>query len=267
MFQRVSEASISKAIVGEFNKWFTDYIISDVIIVGAGPSGLLAAKDLASAGIKTLVVEANNYIGGGFWVGGYFMNTLTFRAPGQTILDELKVPYKKVEEGLFIADGPSACSKLISAACDSGAKILNLTKFDDVVLRNKKVEGAVINWSPVSALPRQITCVDPIALESKIVIDATGHDAHVCRSLEKRGLLKLAELGPMDVNTSEDAVVEKTGEIYPGLLVCGMAVSTAYGVPRMGPTFSGMLYSGRKVARIAKELLSEKRIPEALAVA
>lgn len=267
MFQRVSEASISRAIVGEFNKWFTDYIISDVIIVGAGPSGLLAAMDLASAGIKTLVVEANNYIGGGFWVGGYFMNTLTFRAPGQTILDELKIPYKKVEEGLFIADGPSACSKLISAACDSAAKILNLTKFDDVVLRNKKVEGVVINWSPVSALPRQITCVDPIALESKIVIDATGHDAHVCRSLEKRGLLKLAELGPMDVNTSEDLVVEKTGEIYPGLLVCGMAVSTAYGVPRMGPTFSGMLYSGRKVAQIAKGMLSKRIISEELVAA
>ncbi|MDD4899807.1 MAG: FAD-dependent oxidoreductase, partial [Candidatus Omnitrophica bacterium] len=152
MFQKVSEASISRAIVGEFNKWFNDYIVSDVIIVGAGPSGLLAAKDLASAGIKTLVVESTNYIGGGFWVGGYFMNTLTFRAPGQTILEELNIPYKKVEEGLFVSDGPSACSKLISAACDSGAKILHLTKFDDVVLRKNRVEGAVINWSPVSAL-------------------------------------------------------------------------------------------------------------------
>lgn len=262
MFQKVSEASISRAIVGEFNKWFNDYIVSDVIIVGAGPSGLLAAKDLASAGIKTLVVESNNYIGGGFWVGGYFMNTLTFRAPGQTILEELNIPYKKVEEGLFVSDGPSACSKLISAACDSGAKILNLTKFDDVVLRKNRVEGAVINWSPVSALPRQITCVDPIALEAKVVIDATGHDAHVCRSLEKRGLLKLAELGPMDVNTSEDAVVERTGEVYPGLMACGMAVSTVFGVARMGPTFSGMLYSGRKVAQLAKAQLARKPAAE-----
>jgi thiamine thiazole synthase len=257
MFKKVSEAQISRAIVGEFNEWFKEYIVSDVIIVGGGPSGLIAARDLAAAGIKTLVIESNNYIGGGFWIGGYLMNTLTFRAPAQEILDELKISYKEVEDGLFAADGPNACSKLISAACDAGARILNMTKFDDVVLRDNRVEGAVINWTPVSALPRAITCVDPISLESRVVIDATGHDAWVCKALEKRNLIKLKTFGPMDINTSEDAVVEKTGEIYPGLLVCGMAVSTAYGIPRMGPTFGGMLYSGRKAAAQAKIEIGE----------
>ncbi|MDO9572717.1 MAG: ribose 1,5-bisphosphate isomerase, partial [Candidatus Omnitrophota bacterium] len=58
-----------------------------------------------------------------------------------------------------------------------------------------------------------------------------------------------------DINVSEDAVVEKTGEVYPGLLACGMAVSTVYGLPRMGPTFGSMLYSGKKVALKAKEIL------------
>jgi len=256
MFQKVSEAQISKAIVSEFSKWFEDYIISDVIVVGGGPSGLIAARDLAKEGFKTLVVESNNYLGGGFWIGGYLMNTLTFRAPAQKVLDELGIPYKEVDEGLFTADGPNACSKLISAACDTGIKILNMTKFDDVVYRNKRVEGAVINWTPVSALPRQITCVDPISLESKVVIDATGHDAWVCRSLERRHILKLADFGPMDVNSSEDLVVEKTGLIHPGLIVTGMAVSTAYGIPRMGPTFGGMLLSGRKAASVAKDMLS-----------
>lgn len=255
MFQKVSEAQISRAIVGEFNRWFDEYITSDVIVVGGGPSGLMAARDLAAAGIKTLIVEANNYIGGGFWIGGYLMNTLTFRAPAETILEELKIPYREAEKGLFVADGPHACSKLISAACDAGVKILNMTKFDDVVYRNGRVEGAVINWTPVSALPRQITCVDPISLESKIVVDATGHDAHVCRSLQRRNILKLAEFGPMDVAASEDLVVEKTGLIHPGLIVTGMAVSTAYGIPRMGPTFAGMLFSGRKAAKEALNLL------------
>ncbi|MDD4909675.1 MAG: sulfide-dependent adenosine diphosphate thiazole synthase [Candidatus Omnitrophica bacterium] len=258
MFEKVTEAQISRAIVGEFNKWFQDYIVSDVVIVGAGPSGLVAARGLASSGFKTLIIESNNYIGGGFWVGGYFMNTLTFRKPADEILDELKIPYKEVEAGLFISDGPNACSKLISAACDAGAKILNLTKFDDVVYRNKRVEGVVINWAAVAALPRQITCVDPIALESKLVIDATGHDAWVAKSLERRGMLKLRDFGPMDVATSEDLVVEKTGQIHPGLIVCGMAAATVYGLPRMGPTFAGMLFSGKKAAQEAAKILTGK---------
>ena len=87
MFSNINEAQISRAIVGEFNKWFKEYIVSDVIIIGGGPSGLMAARDLSNAGFKTLIVESNNYIGGGFWIGGYFMNTLTFRAPAQEILD------------------------------------------------------------------------------------------------------------------------------------------------------------------------------------
>lgn len=268
MFQHVTEARITKAILREFASWFEEYIISDVIIIGGGPSGLMAARDLAKDGLKTLVIEANNYLGGGFWIGGYLMNTLTFRAPANEILDELNIPYKEAEPGLFTADGPNACSKLISAACDAGVKILNMTKFDDVVLRNNKVEGVVINWTPVSALPRQITCVDPVSLEAKVVIDATGHDAHVCKSLEKRNIIKLKGFGPMDANTSEDLVVEKTGEIYPGLLVCGMAVSTAYGIPRMGPTFGGMLASGKKVAQLAKDRILgvKKESPQLAAV-
>ena len=258
MFKKIGEAQVSKAIIKEFAGWLQDYIISDVIIVGGGPSGLVAGKELASKGVKTLIIESNNYLGGGFWIGGYLMNTLTFRAPSQEILNELKIPYKEAEDGLFTADGPHACSKLIAASCDAGAKILNMTRCDDVVYRNKRVEGVVINWSPISSLPRQISCLDPISLESKVVIDATGHDAHVCRSLEKRNIIKLEDFGPMDIVSSEDAVVEKTGQIYPGLIVAGMAVSTAYGLPRMGPTFCGMLMSGIKAAQEATAMLASK---------
>ncbi len=257
MFQKISEAQVSRAIVGEFNSWFNDYIVSDAIIVGGGPSGLVAAMDLAKEGVKTLVIESNNYIGGGFWIGGFLMNTLTFRAPSQKILEELGIPYKKAADGLFTADGPHACSKLISSACEAGARILNMARFDDLVLRDERVEGAVVNWTPISALPRAISCLDPISLESKVVIDATGHDARVCKSLETRKLLSMEVCGPMHVNVSEDAVVDNTKEVYPGLLVCGMAAATVYGLPRMGPTFGGMLYSGRKAAVLARNIISK----------
>ena len=255
-FYPIGEAKITRAISSEFFQEFGGHIESDVVIVGAGPSGLVAARDLAKSGLKTLVVESNNYLGGGFWIGGYFMNTLTFRSPGQEVLDELGIRYKKIEEGLYAARGPEACSKLIAAACDAGAKFLQMTKCDDVVCRHGRVEGVVVNWAAVSALPLAITCVDPVALEAKAVIDATGHDARVCQALQKRGILSFGECGAMDVVGSEDALVEKTGEVYPGLYVCGMSVATVFAIPRMGPTFSGMLYSGRKVAGLIKDKIA-----------
>lgn len=186
------------------------------------------------------------------------MNKVTLRAPAHKVLDEIGVPYKMHRKGLYVADGPHACSKLIASACDAGAKILNMTRVDDVVLREGgRVAGVVINWTPIAALPREITCVDPISLESKVVIDGTGHDAEVVSALERRGILKTKGFGAMWVERSEDAVVEHTCEVQPGLIVMGMAVSTVYGLPRMGPTFGGMLLSGKRAAEVALKLLKK----------
>ena len=257
-FEPTGEKEVTRAIASEFIKEFQKYVESDVIVVGAGPSGLMAAKGLAERGVKVLIVEHNNYLGGGFWIGGYLMNKVTVRAPAQKILDELKIPYIEYTKGLYVADGPHACSRLIAATCDAGAKVLNMTKFDDVVLREgDKVGGIVVNWTPVEALPRVITCVDPVGLEARVVIDATGHGASVVKKLEERGLIKAAGEGAMWVEKSEDLVVEHTGEAYPGLVVAGMAVSTTYGLPRMGPTFGAMLLSGKKAAEVAYEKLRE----------
>ncbi len=252
IFSKVGEREVTRAIVAEFTAQFSDYIESDCVIIGAGPAGLMAGWTLAENGIKTMIVERNNYLGGGFWIGGYLMNKVTFRSPAQKVLEDLKVPCIEYSPGLYVSDGPHACSKLIAAACDAGVKVFNMTSFDDVVLReNGRVAGVVINWSPIRALPREITCVDPVAIETKLVIDTTGHDACVARKLEERGMLELAGFGAMWVERSEDLVVENTREICPGLIVAGMAVSTVFGLPRMGPTFGGMLLSGRKAAEIA----------------
>jgi len=256
IFSHVDERHVTRAIVSGFAREFEEYVESDCVIVGAGPAGLVAGRNLAKAGVKTLIIERNNYLGGGFWIGGYLMNKLTVRAPAHKALDELGVPTTEASEGLYVADGPHACSKLIAAACDAGVKIANMTVFEDVVLREEgRVAGVVINWTPVQALPRQITCVDPVALESKLVIDTTGHDACVAHKLAERGLLKIQGFGGMWVDRSEDLVVEHTGVAHPGLIVAGMAASTVYGLPRMGPTFGAMLLSGEKAARTALDLL------------
>ena len=258
IFSMVGEKEVTRAIVDEFAKQFKEYVESDCIIIGAGPAGLMAGKELCKKGVKTFIIERNNYLGGGFWIGGDLMNKLTVREPGQLVLKELGIPYKLYVKGLYVADGPHACSKLIAAACDAGVKFANMTIFDDVVLReDNRIAGVVVNWTPVTALPREITCVDPVALECKVVIDSTGHDACVVRKLAERGLIKMPGFGAMWVERSEDLVVEHTKEAHPGTVVAGMSVTTTFGLPRMGPTFGAMLLSGKKAAQVVLSILKK----------
>jgi len=65
VFESVGEKEVTRAIVDTFLKQFHEYAESDVIIVGAGPSGLMAGKELAAAGSKVLIVERNNYSAAG----------------------------------------------------------------------------------------------------------------------------------------------------------------------------------------------------------
>ncbi len=255
-FSPVGEKEITRAIVSEFTKDFIDYVESDCIIVGAGPSGLVAARDIARAGKKVVIVERNNYLGGGFWSGGYLMPKVTVRHPGERILDELGVPYKTVSEGLVVCDAPHACAALIAAACAAGAKVINMTMLEDLVVKDGRVCGAVINWSPIASLPRQVAALDPVAIEAPLVVEATGHDAMVVKKLEQRGLIKTKGEGALWIERSEDLIVEHTGECFPGLIVTGMAVGAVYGLPRMGPTFGSMFLSGEVAARVVLEKLT-----------
>ncbi len=259
IFADVDEKEITRAIADEFHSVLVDRADSDVIIIGAGPAGLTASRELALMGFRVLVIEQNNYLGGGYWLGGYMMNPVTVRAPAQKIWDELGIPYKKVREGLYLTPGPHAVSKLIAATCDAGVKFLNLTKFDDLILKNGRVSGIVVNWMPVSALPRNITCVDPVALESKMVIDASGHDSVAIKRLVDRKLVDWKGMDPMWVDDGENKVVHHTGEVYPGLVATGMAVTETYGIARMGPTYGSMLLSGKKAAEVTASKIKELR--------
>lgn len=135
MLAKAKESEITRSIMKAYYEELMEHVENDVAIIGAGPSGLVAGMELAKHGIKTTIIERNNYLGGGFWIGGYLTNKATVRAPANEILDEAGIKYKEIGEGLFLINSPEACAKLISYACECGVKILNMTSFDDLILK------------------------------------------------------------------------------------------------------------------------------------
>ncbi|MCZ6799685.1 MAG: sulfide-dependent adenosine diphosphate thiazole synthase [Nitrospirae bacterium] len=252
------ERDVTRHIAREFYKEFDQLIESDVIIVGGGPSGLVCAMDLAKSGTRTLLIEQSLALGGGFWSGGYLMNKATLCEPANEILENLGVPCKPIKEceGMTIVDPPHATARLIAGAYEAGAKVLNLTRVVDLILREEGLlEGVVVNNTTAEMAGHDHIHVDPIALESKIVVDATGHDAVIVNLLHKRNAYtQVPGNGAMWVARSEAKVVENTREVYPNCFVTGLAVAAVDGSPRMGPAFGSMLISGRRAA----ELISKK---------
>ncbi len=250
----ISEIHVTKTIVNEFLDDFLQNILdSDVVVVGSGPCGVAAAKYCAEKGLKTVMIERNIYGGGGMWQGGYLMPKNTVGAPANKILEECGVNLKDAGNGLYVCDSFEMVSKMLASACDAGVKLLNSTNVDDIILKEDHVEGVVIQWFPAKQMPPFMTCMDPIAIRSKVVIDATGHDSVLVKRLseQRSGIPVPKGCGSLWVDEAEKQTVELTHEIYPGLIVAGMSATSTYGAPRMGPIFGGMLLAGQKAAELA----------------
>ncbi|MDD4986105.1 MAG: sulfide-dependent adenosine diphosphate thiazole synthase [Dehalococcoidales bacterium] len=256
----MDEIVISQAIIRGYFDDFLKYMDVDVAIVSAGPSGLSAAYYLAGKGIKTVIYERKLSIGGGMWGGGMMFNRIVVQSDAKHILDEFDIKSEEFQPGYFVADSVEAVSTMCSKAIKSGACIFNLITVEDVMIReNNRITGLVLNWSAVDIAKLH---VDPLTIRSKYVIDATGHDAEVCKIVVRKADAKLnTNTGGIDgersmwAEVAEREVMNHTKEVCPGLFVAGMAANAVYGLPRMGPVFGGMLLSGRKAAElIAKEL-------------
>lgn len=250
--QKMKETDISRVIIDQYSRRLLEHLENDVVIVGAGPAGLAAGYYLAKAGIKTTIIEKKLSTGGGIWGGAAGYNVVTFE--DKDILDEIGVTTKKIGD-LYTADAIEFAAALAYKAKKAGVEIFNLTEAEDIVLKEEIIKGVVVNNASVRMLGLH---VDPFCICAKYVIDGTGHPAELVGMLKKRKpQLFPEELQEyfMDVETSEAGVVEKTGEVYPGLYVAGMSVCDVFGLPRMGPIFGGMLKSGKKAAELIKSKL------------
>jgi len=136
------------------------------------------------------------------------------------------------------------------------------------------------------------SCMDPNTINAPVVISTTGHDGKPALSSSQPFCLQLSWLtatnpiyftaGPfgafsvkrlvsmqqlpalggmrgLDMNSAEDAIVKRTREIVPGLIVGGMELSEVDGANRMGPTFGAMVYSGVRAAEEALKIFDERK--------
>lgn len=248
----VMEETISGAIVRAFFEKFERHLAVDVGIVGAGPSGLVAARYLAQAGLKVAVFESKLAPGGGTWGGGMLFNEVVVQSDAAPILHDFNIATQDLGNGYHTLDSVEMASGLIFGARKAGAVIFNAMCVEDICVREGKVCGLVVNWNPVRRLEMH---VDPVVVTARAVLDGTGHPSEIVhKAVDKAGIKVDSPTGgimgekPMWMEDGERTTVINTKRLYPGLYASGMAANNVQGGFRMGPIFGGMLKSGKKVA-------------------
>ena len=245
--------------------------------MGGGPSGIVAAYYMAKAGLKVAQFDRKLAPGGGMWGGAMMFNQIVIQEEAMHIVRDFEINHTSYGDGLYTMDSVESTSSLLYHAVHAGARIFNCYSVEDVIFKDNKVSGVVVNWTPVlreglhveifkdnkvsgvvvnwTPVLREGLHVDPLNILAKVVVDGTGHDSEIAATVARKNGIRLdTETGgvigerSLDVASGEQEVVNGTKEIYPGLYVCGMAASAVSGTPRMGPIFGGMLLSGKKVA-------------------
>ncbi|TGO58001.1 hypothetical protein BOTNAR_0189g00030 [Botryotinia narcissicola] len=253
--------------------------------------------------LKIAIIEASVSPGGGAWLGGQLFSAMVMRKPADAFLTVLGVPYEDEGDFVVVKHAvcfkefrypcPSGCysfnmyhgangscqqalftSTLLSKVLTfPNIKLFNATAVEDLITRqttdgNIRVAGVVTNWTLVTMHHDDQSCMDPNTINAPVVISTTGHDGPFGAFCVKRlvSMNQIKELGGMrglDMNVAEDAIVKRTREIVPGLIVGGMELSEVDGSNRMGPTFGAMALSGVKAAEEALRIFDERKAQNA----
>ncbi|KAF2232984.1 Thi4-domain-containing protein [Viridothelium virens] len=272
-FSAIRESQVSRAMTSRYFADLNDYAESDIVIVGAGSCGLSTAYCLAKArsDLKIAIIEAGVAPGGGAWLGGQLFSAMVMRKPADAFLREIGVPYE--EEGAFVVVKHAALftSTILSKVLSfPNVKLFNATSVEDLITRpadaqgGVRIAGVVTNWTLVAMHHDDQSCMDPNTINAPVIISTTGHDGPFGAFSVKRlvSMQQLGALGGMrglDMNTAENAIVKRTREIVPGLIVGGMELSEVDGANRMGPTFGAMALSGVKAAEEALKIFDVRK--------
>lgn len=278
-FTPIRESTVSRAMTSRYFQDLDKYAVSDVVIVGAGSSGLSAAYVIAKnrPDLKIAIVESNVAPGGGAWLGGQLFSAMIMRKPAHLFLNDLQIPYEDEGDYVVVKHAALFTSTVLSKVLEfPNVKLFNATAVEDLVTRpagdngEVTVAGVVTNWTLVSMAHDLQSCMDPNVIElsgykddgtrdqSKkhgVVLSTTGHDGPFGAFSAKRivSIDKNKKLGGMkglDMNNAEAGVVKGSGS-YNGvgsIYFAGMEVAELEGCNRMGPTFGAMAVSGIKAA-------------------
>jgi len=263
-FRPIRESTVAREMTRRYMNDLLEHAETEVVVVGAGSAGLSCAYELSKHGVKVALIEQNVAPGGGAWLGGQLFSAMIVRKPAHEFLDELEIPYDDCGDYVVIKHAALFTSTIMSKLLKSdNIKLFNATAAEDLIIKQGEVKGVVTNWALVAQNHDMQCCMDPNVIEAKVVVSCAGHDgpfgASGVKRLRKLNMIKEHPgMGALDMNTAEDAIVNKTREIVPGMVVAGMEVAEVDGAPRMGPTFGAMMMSGRKAALEALKLLGKE---------
>lgn len=176
-------------------------IETEIVVVGGGSSGIIAAYAASKEGKKVLLVERNSFLGGistsvldtfnGFYSPTDCENVVVTGYPYE-VVNRLKEKSKVVERANTFGSGKVITynSEILKCVYDdmlteADVQILLHANFHDVIKEDNQVRGIIIS------------CREGlIKINAKVVIDASG-DANVCHlagvPFEKAGELEPAQ--------------------------------------------------------------------------
>lgn len=152
----------------------------DVLVVGGGPSGIIAAKAAAEDGLKVMLIESRSFLGGNMTIGlpilgflGQRKNQIITGLP-QKFIDRLRVRNAASEHrpcplhmSITIVEPEVVKAEAFEMLEESGIEVLLYTSFADVIMEGSEIKGVTIE----SKAGRE-------AILAKVVIDCSG-DADV----------------------------------------------------------------------------------------